>query len=502
MVFAMKIKIISLALAFAMLLLCGCKDAKNTSASATETKGESSMESANLPEIKIDAQKTYQAMESFGGSGAWWAQDVGLWTKPGDKSGLPARERIAKLLYDKEEGIGLTNYRYNIGAGSKDSRNGKIDDPWRRAASFETAPGQYDWTKDEGAVWFLKKAVELGANEVVLFCNSPLERLTVNNKAHSEAKNTVNLLPENYGAFADYVLDVAEHFVSEGVPVKFISPINEPQWDWLGGQEGCHYSPEEVKNIYKVFLDELEKRSALSGVELSGPEGGEWKNDTLKYVISILRDERLSLHFSAIDNHSYWSNAEDKKTFKQWMDINFPNVKLRMSEWCEMVNGKDLTMDSALNLANEVIDDLTILDVVSWQCWILVSNYSYRDGLIYVDTSAKTVIPTKRLWSFGNFSKFIRPGYTRVEATLPARMENLKCCAFTGENDSKFVVVLSNAGEAREISLNLPDWTQNAKMSVYTTDAQRNLEQTYSGESDSTLDIPEQSVTTVVFSKD
>ena len=28
-----------------------------------------------------------------------------------------------------------------------------------------------------------------------------------------------------------------------------------------------------------------------------------------------------------------------------------PDVKIRMSEWCEMVNGTDLTMDSAIHLA-------------------------------------------------------------------------------------------------------------------------------------------------------
>ena len=78
-----------------------------------------------------------------------------------------------------------------------------------------------------------------------------------------------NLSPENYQAFASYVMDVAE--------VKFLSPINEPQWEWTGGQEGAHYEPEQTTEVYLAFLDELENRGALEGVKLSGPESGEWK---------------------------------------------------------------------------------------------------------------------------------------------------------------------------------------------------------------------------------
>ncbi len=34
------------------------------------------------------------------------------------------REDIAALLFDREKGIGLTCYRYNLGAGSAESKNG------------------------------------------------------------------------------------------------------------------------------------------------------------------------------------------------------------------------------------------------------------------------------------------------------------------------------------------------------------------------------------------
>ena len=86
-----------------------------------------------------------------------------------------------------------------------------------------------------------------------------------------------------------------------------------------------------------------------------------------------------------------------------------------MSEWCQMQGRRDYGMDSALTLANEIMDDLIIGRVSSWQCWIAVSKYDFHDGLIYVYDIDKTFQTTKRLWAMGNFSRFIRPGFQAVK---------------------------------------------------------------------------------------
>lgn len=418
--------------------------------------------------VVIDTDKTYQVIESFGASGAWWSQEVGGWDN---------REQIAELLFDKDKGIGLTNYRYNIGAGST-SGNSRIDDRWRRGESFEISPFEYDWRKDSNAVWFLKRAVQLGVEEVVLFCNSPLERLTISGMAHGAEDGTKNLEPEQYTDFAKYTLDVTEHFVKEGVPVKYLSPINEPQWGWSGGQEGTHYEPEEVSAIYKVFVKELERKDELSHIELSGIESGEWGGRTKEYMEAVLREEELRRHFKTIDNHSYWTKAPVKRDFKEWMNIHYPDIKLRTSEWCEMVNGKDLGMDAAFNLAQEVLDDLNILEVVSWQLWIAVSQYNYRDGLIYVDTTTQTYEESKKLWAYGHFTKFIRPGYQRV-GTAYKETDDLKVTVFKGED--KVVIVAINKGDQQTLNLDLVCGQNFNQVDIYTTTEEHNLECTYKG---------------------
>ena len=72
----------------------------------------------------ISPQKEYQTFKGIGASGAWWAQIVGGWDHIDPISGKPVRDRIAELLYNKETGIGMDIYRYNIGGGSKHSGKG------------------------------------------------------------------------------------------------------------------------------------------------------------------------------------------------------------------------------------------------------------------------------------------------------------------------------------------------------------------------------------------
>ncbi len=450
---------------------------------------------------------TYQTMESFGTSGAWWSQYVGGFAEDGDGSGVSCREAIASLLFDREKGIGLTCYRYNLGAGSADSQKGTFWDVNRRAQSFETEAGVYDFEKDANAVWFLKRVVELGAEEVVFFCNSPLERLTENGLAHmTEGGGRVNIKPENYRAFAAYCMDVTEHFRARGIPVKFLSPINEPQWDWTSGQEGCHYEPDQIRDVYLAFLDELESRPGLKGLKLSGPESGEWKGQAQAYTQAILGEERLRRHFDGIDNHSYWTERIDKRIYKSWMNALYPGVKLRTSEWCEMVNGSDFTMDSAFHLAREIADDLRILDVVSWQNWVAVAPGGYRDGLIYIDAEKRKYTALKRLWSFGNYSRYVRPGYVRVYIKADSKaQEKMLPTAFIGTNDRgerELVMVFLNEQETEQMFL-LKGVSGYTHMSVHETSEARDLECVSEGtfDGDSPVKIAGMSVTTVVLTK-
>ncbi|MCM1027583.1 MAG: hypothetical protein NC432_14215 [Roseburia sp.] len=524
-----KKKMILAALGLAVVLAgCGARGAETPPSESGQVEGESAengaadAEEVNCGRITVDESVTYQTMESFGTSGCWWSQYVGGFTKDANGTGGNTREDIATLLFDREKGIGLTCYRYNLGAGSVESKTGTFWDPHRKAQCFETEPGVYDFTKDANAVWFLEKACELGVEEVIFFCNSPLVRLTDNGLPHmTEGGSRSNISPEKYPEWAKYCMDVIEHFVEEGIPVKFLSPINEPQWDWYNGQEGCHYAKTEVAKVYTAFLDELESRPALADVKLAGPESGEWKGDAVGYSSAILNNARLREHFDAIDNHSYWSDASDKKSFKNWMTVHYPDVKIRASEWCEMVNGSDFSMDSAIHIAQEIAEDLRILDVVSWQNWVGVAPGGYRDGLIYVDESSQKYRALKRLWSYGNYSRYVRPGYVRVDVqTQEKDHEAMFPVAFTGTNDNgeqELVMVLINDktkdGQEPDEKTTKEEYADQeflltgaegySRIAMYVTSEDYDLECVLEEEFDPAkpVTVPGGSVTTVVLTK-
>ncbi len=447
----------------------------------------------------FDRNTKHQTFEGFGASGAWWAQQVGGWDNVDPESGMAVRDRISCLLHSKTEGIGLRTYRYNIGGGSAESGKGEYSDPDRRAQCFETADGKYDFTKDANAVYMMRQAAKDGADEIILFVNSPIERLTKNGKAHLD-KNKVfrtNLAKENYLPFAKYILDVTEHFVKEGLPIKYLSPVNEPLWIWNGGQEGCHYSPRQAGKVMLCVARELRKRKSLDGVMLSGVENGDIRWFNKSYTREMLRHKEVRDCIDSVDIHSYFLHAplpffNDRppflRRFNKWMKRRYPDIPVKMSEWCHMQGGKNPHMDSALETAKVIYEDIALLNVTSWQHWIACSRYDYCDGLIYLDVENRSFEMTKRYYVTGNFSKYIPYGAIRFEA----KTDDSDVMTLGFEKDGKTVIILINPAE-NEKSL-----TAVADSLVAVTDKESNLRE-YNANKGESIKITPGSVTTLIF---
>jgi len=440
--------------------------------------------------LTMQPKKRYQIIEGFGASGAWWAQLVGGWPDP-------VRQEIIKLLYSKTEGLGMGVYRYNLGGGSKESGKGNYWCPRRRASDFLDENDNFDWSRDAEAVWCMEKAVRNGADEVVLFVNSPPDRWTVSGMAQAKIPFRANLPRKNELKFTTYVLDIAERFLAEGVPVKFISPINEPFGPWSGklsGQEGCHYWPRGARRLMRLFAKEMEKRPALDGVLLSGTENNNLRIMNKTYIRAIMNDPAIRKRLDGIDVHGYNDIPPlnklggAKRRLRKYMDKKYPGEKIRMTEWTEMRGGRDYGMESALVLANEVFEDLSVTNVVSWQLWIAVSEYDFCDGLIYIDKEKRTFDIPKRYYAFGNFTKFIPRGSIRVEIENPS--DAIDALAFVTP-EGGHIVVLRNPGEELQITLG------EGAADLYTTDETRDLAQAQADLGMITL--PARSVCTLIW---
>ena len=451
----------------------------------------SNFSSEKIQNIGVNKFVEHQTFEGFGTSSCWWSQTI--------DSEETARE-IARLLYDDKTGLGLDIYRYNIGGGEKDNPDCRIWDVNRRTESFyvlneETGEYEFDFTRDANARRMLDMAIEYGAKEVILFCNSPHFSMTASGHASGGlTEYSSNLPKENYQKFVDYVLTIADWFVAQGYPVSAISPINEPQWKWGGdwvGQEGCYYTAEETVEVFELFAKEMKKRN--SPYKLNGPESGQMSPEYHEYIDKFFANETINEFCDTFSGHSYWldNNTWVKSETGRKFSEEYPDKKFEMSEWCELpltIDSK--TIDSGLYMANIIIQDLNLFNAVSWQSWTAVNG----DGLMEIINGELVIY--NRYYAYKHFSNFIMPGMVRID-TMDSFEDNSKIASTAFTDGEKTVMVLvNNAEEAQNIKL----WGSYKNMEIYTTDAERNCERIYSGEYIRENTLPAKSITTIVLS--
>jgi O-glycosyl hydrolase len=437
-------------------------------------------------QITVDTKKTYQKIDHFGASAAWWAQDIGNWP-------VASRDAILDLLFDRQKGIGLNLVRYNIGGGKLQA---KIADPWRSAESPYRPDGSLDWDRDQAAMSIIDGAVKRGAG-VILFANSPPAELTVSGSPTGKGP-VCNLRPDAREAFSVFLADCV-NALAKRWPLVAISPINEPQWDWQPskGQEGCYYSPADAVSLVETLVRVFGERRI--NLPISVIDSAEWslaKNKSFLEALLANPSIRQSMGHYAV--HSYWSVGEDREDLAAWLKQKAPDLAIWQTEWTEMRNEKDAGMQGALALANTVHEDFCLGKASSWQYWIALSKYRFSDGLIYVDTQARTYETTKRLYALGNWSRFIRPGALRVECETDPEAR-LRSSAFRNPDGSLVLVVINGDNEASPaIQLSLPDGLSGGKrLRIWETSTRANLEE-IPVTGIQAISFPPESVTTLV----
>jgi O-glycosyl hydrolase len=324
-----------------------------------------------------------------------------------------------------------------------------------------------------------------------------------NGRTTGDDKGESNLIPGMEDDFARYLADIAVHFQTEGIPVRYISPVNEPQWNWKleNGQEGSHFTPDGVVEIGRALVRELKARG--SDIRVSLPDSGKmWDTDyTLGLYRKLAADPEFTGWLPHFSVHAYWSSLEDKKKLASAISDSGMALPLWQSEWCQMEGGFDSGMGPALTLARCVHEDLTVLDCTAWQTWIAVSCYDFKDGLVYVDLATRKTVDMKRLWALGNWSRFVRPGYARIEADSGS--DALLVSAWIAPDGKEAVLVVVNDGAepvAADISglAEMPGLSAEPVMTSWETSEAFNLKKVQEGKAGTCI-FPSRSITTLVI---
>ncbi len=419
-----------------VIAVCGCAPAIDTTVDIpgypTCSPGAGGDLGTSVPAeltVSINSGDTRQEMLGFGASDCWSIQFVGRWS-------LGKRNAIADLLFETgldenndPRGVGLSVWRFNIGAGS--SRQEHVSREWRRADTFlnEDFSG-YDWDRQPGQRWFLQAAAARGVQRFIAFVNSPPITMTANGRAFCDTDTgSSNLAPGKEGEFAAYLANVVRHFrESEGIGFDVISPFNEPQWDWEAGtQEGCRYLPEDLKRV----VDALAREDGLAGAEIEIPESGSILDlgGGANYLQAFFDPDSPTFSGDVvaprISGHSYKTDLPETGLVVRRAELRaaldrYPGLQYAMTEFCvlgEHGSGRDLGIDTALHVARVMHFDLVVAGASTWQWWLAVSPYDYKDGLIYIDKRPDDgeFYESKLLWAMGNYSRFVRPGMVRLD---------------------------------------------------------------------------------------
>lgn len=476
--------------------------------------------------IRTDAPR--QTIRHFGASDAWSMQTIGQWADTTEQA------KIADWLFSMEtdatgqpRGIGLSLWRFNLGAGSAEQGRESQINRSTRTECFLNNDGTYDWTKQAGQRRFLQMAKERGVSYFLAFLNSPPVYFTQNGLATNTGRDgTLNLRDDSYDRFATFMATalkgMEEH---DGIHFDYLCPVNEPDghWNWQGPkQEGSPATNREIARLARVTSRALQQQGVTT--QLLVNESSDLRCLLGIYKTDWQRGNTIRTFFSKdsiqtylgntpqvpylILGHSYWTNTPVpymKRIRQQLRDTcRHYGISFWQSELCIMSNdeeiggggGYDFSMKTALYVARIIHHDLCYADAESWSWWRACGG-DYKDGLIRVYEREQRARDSRLLWALGNYSRFIRPGAIRYDVEGPEDPYGLMVSAYRNTDGRWVVVALNYADKKTDFDLYISDGQPHRWLAYRTSDVEGETLKP-SGIIEGNTSLPPKSITTFV----
>ena len=393
----------------------------------------------NAATATIDINTKYQKISGFGASSAW--------------NSINAVEN--ELLFDTTSGAGLSLLRL------------RVDESAAPAKSLISSNSNQEQIK------IAKAAMAKGAK----IWATPWAPPSVWQTHPAQGKHTFNMEYASQWAkmLADYVVDMK----AAGVPLIALSAQNEPD-----GEDFNHMTPEVVRSWIKDYLGPAMKNT---GVPIMAPEKVNWcgfKN----YLDAILDDKTTSDYVPIIAIHEYGCSPA------AYPQIAAAGKEFWQTEIYESINVEDAGMNSALNTAKLIHESMVIANTNAWHYWWIHGGHA--TGLFLNGSSS----PTKRVWIMGNYSRFVRPGYKRIDATT-APTDGVTLSAYASEKEDKIAIVILNTNNSSITQTFALKNVEPTQITPWVTDGSNDLKAQNNVQFDGntfTYNIPARSVTTLV----
>jgi glucuronoarabinoxylan endo-1,4-beta-xylanase len=355
--------------------------------------------SSKSHDVTLDWSDVRQSIDGFGASSAFFGQNL--------------TDDQADQLFDPKKGIGVSLLRTMIGLPADTQSDGS--EPASGAAPMPTAP----------EITTAQQAMVRGCQVWAAAWTPPPIWKTTNSKNGSGTDSAGNafatnkLDPAHYQDFAAYLGQYVDLLAAADppVPVMGVSPVNEP--DYTATWDNAQWTGAELTTFISQYMGPTFAQQ-YPNVKVIAPETANIKNGD-KFITPILADPGAASAVSVVAVHDYGPNIGNYKKPQQ------AGKSFWETEWSqENTKGDtpDPTMASALVMAQRMHGDLVTSEVTAWSWWAI---YITEDGLndntrlnpafIQPDATMGAPYMFKRGYAFGNWSKFVRPGFQRLAAS-------------------------------------------------------------------------------------
>lgn len=413
--------------------------------------------------------------EGWGTSLCWWAHRLGYSDELSEK---------AAELFFSSEGLHLNIMRYNIGGG---------DDPTHKhiKRSDSAIPGYLDCDRKTGkTAWnyeadrnqqnILKSAYKAAGKDawVEVFSNSPPYFMTVSGCSSGSANATDNNLKDDCVTdFAKYMAFVSKYIETElSIKIKSVAPMNEPDTDYWKmnseKQEGCHIDPGEKQSAVITETRKAFDELGLSHIILAASDETSTAKQINSYKLYTAEAKkaigRISTHTYITDKMEDLGELCKKEGFNLWMSE---------TDWAG-ADGEDAgDMASGLWYAKKIISDINGLSPSAWVTWLVVDSHRSKNGyggnpdygiydeskgfwgLACCDHDRGEIILTQKYYSYGQFSRYIRPGMTLIH------IDENTLGAYDSKNNKAVIVAVNATAKNQSVEFDLTDFSKAGEKS-------------------------------------
>jgi glucuronoarabinoxylan endo-1,4-beta-xylanase len=234
--------------------------------------------------------------------------------------------------------------------------------------------------------------------------------------------------PSDFQAYATFLSNyIASLEKYAGVTLYAVSPQNEP--DSCTGYASSLWSDGGFATFIKDNLGPTLANNGQAGTLIMMPESA-YTNTLPVYATLCMNDPACAAYVGIVGFHDYdFSSAISKQWDKLfWMT--------EVSQRTAFAPG----IGDALNWAAQIDYNIAVAGENAWHYWWLIGAAGDNEGLINGGGGPTSI----RAYVIGNYAKFIRPGWVRIDATHGPQANMTVSAYKSSSSGSDFAIVATN----------------------------------------------------------